>query len=111
MEFKKHRLTAAGKDAVFTEVWFEVTTARVFECEVLGFEIYCEDDHSRRRTAQQIVRTLRTMKEKGLLQFFATADCFESGSAEAEFLKNKYPHLTGEFTTDAENAELILVKL
>ena len=111
MEFKKHRLTATGRDAIFTEVWFEVATARVFECEVLGFEIYYEDAGSRKRTVQQTVRTLRAMKEKGMLQFFATAEYFERGSAEAEFLKNKYPRLTDEFTADVENLELILVKL
>ena len=111
MEYKKHSLTSTGKDAVFTEIWFEVSTARVFGTEVIGFEIYDTDDSSRSRTARQVRRTLRSMKEKGLIQFFATADSFADSAPEAEFLKNKYPHLSDEFICERDGTELLLVKL
>ncbi|MBR2343049.1 MAG: hypothetical protein IKA64_02225, partial [Clostridia bacterium] len=37
-----------------------------------------------------MLRVLRTMKKEGSVQFFITPAELDSGSTEAEFLKNKY---------------------
>ena len=86
MIFKEINLQAHTVEAIATELMFEIAGARVDKCEVLCVNMF-EFEPKQEAT---IMRTLKELKKKGLIQFFATRDSFLEEKTEAIFMMNKY---------------------
>ena len=94
-------------DSVTTEIMFEVAAARADGNELIRLNI----NNDGTRMYAFAVKLLKAMKQKGLIQFFATEKSFAVGSTEASFLMNKYQDIIS--LTDNKNGEVssIYVKL
>ena len=86
MIFKEINLQANNHDAAATEIMFEIAGARADGVELIRINI----SETSEKMLSGVVKMLRGMKQKGLIQFFATEQSFDSGSTEAVFLINKY---------------------
>ncbi len=86
MIFKLIDLKANSTDASLTEIMFEIAGARADGCELIRFNMI----NNETKLYDGIIKQLKGLKQKGLIQFFATADSFASSSTEASFLINKY---------------------
>lgn len=109
MKIKTIQLISPFGDEALTEMLFEIASARADGAELLRVDLDSRDENST-KLMQFLIRKLKAMKQKGQVQFFASADSFEKSSTEAVFLLNKYPtHFEGISTDKSEN--YIYVKL
>ena len=94
MSYKEINLRSNGTDTVATEIMYEIAAARADGVELIRFNISIGEDTEESSEMKKIVssatRLLKNMKQKGLIQFFATEKSFSNGSTEASFLMNKY---------------------
>ncbi len=111
MKYKNYRLTSETGSSVSTELMFEIASARVSGIELIRFELPKNDEKRAGKLRAAVLRILRMMKGRGQIQFFATEDAFSSSTTEAQFLLNKYPELTEEFSAVDAEAHRIYVKL
>lgn len=97
MIHREINLKAKTPDGMATELMFEIAGARADQIEIIRLYVSREDDPAPNDNLQNMLgvagRTLRDLKKKGLIQFYATSTSFENGSTEASFLVNKYPSL------------------
>ena len=77
------------RSSVETEIRFAIATATVDKHELIAFAFSLEDE-SNKKYIQSIRRTLTALKKEGKISFFIDYENINSGSTEAEFLKNKY---------------------
>lgn len=84
--YKKINLKSESVDSMTTEIMFEVAGARADGNELIRLNINNDDG----RLFDSAVKLLKNMKQKGLIQFFATEQSFAKGRTEASFLLNKY---------------------
>lgn len=84
-------------DSALTELMFEIATARVDEVELLRFNIPFISDEKNNLSSQKVFekmqKQLRSLKQTGQIQFFATPSDFQKNATEAVFLINKYPEV------------------
>ena len=92
---KEILLKSSTKEALETEIMYEIATAKVDKAELVKVDM--ELEHSEKHIAENaklisyLIRTLKSMKSDGRIQFFATEDSFAKQTTEAVFLINKYP--------------------
>ena len=79
-------LKAENIDSMTTEIMFEVAGARADGNELIRLNI----NNDETKMYDGAIKLLKNMKQKGLIQFFATEKSFSNGSTEASFLMNKY---------------------
>ena len=79
-------LKAENIDSMTTEIMFEVAGARADGNELIRLNI----NNDETKLYDSAIKLLKNMKQKGLIQFFATEKSFVNGSTEASFLMNKY---------------------
>ena len=79
-------LKAENIDSMTTEIMFEVAGARADGNELIRINI----NNDETKLYDGAIKLLKNMKQKGLIQFFATEKSFLNGSTEASFLMNKY---------------------
>ena len=92
MEFKRIGLDFSELESSVTALKFEIATARCEGCRLLKIDMLGDTaDLDIRKLFGSLARTLRAMKQKGMIQLFAFPDSFERHSTEAVFLLNKFP--------------------
>ena len=78
-------------DSLVTELRYHVAATRAGGDDLLMIKIPDGDESRGKKTKSSVLRILRTMKNEGLIQFYAVKESFDSSSTESEFLINKYP--------------------
>ena len=101
MSYKEINLRSDMADTAITEIIYEIASSRAdsYDLIKLNIDISLPDV---KKIRSQAIRTLRSMKEKGSIRFFATKENFDRMGTEAVYLLNKYPEL---FSSDAESNE------
>ena len=79
-------LKAENIESMTTEIMFEVAGARADGNELIRLNI----NNDEAKLYDGAIKLLKNMKQKSLIQFFATEKSFLNGSTEASFLMNKY---------------------
>ena len=79
-------LKAENIESMTTEIMFEVAGARADGNELIRLNI----NNDETKLYDGAIKLLKNMKQKGLIQFFATEKSFSNGTTEASFLMNKY---------------------
>ncbi len=115
MSFKEINIRSLSADGVITELMYEIAACRADGVELARFNICSSSsdiaEGEGRKIFSAITRTLKGMKQKGSIQFFATKKSFAEGSTESSFLINKYPSLFASSPAYEEGEEFIYVKL
>lgn len=91
MIFKKINLCVENSDSTATEIMFEIAGARADGIELIRFNILDPTD----KILSGVIKLLKEMKRKGMIQFFASAKSFSDNTTEANYLINKYPDVIG----------------
>lgn len=93
--YKEIYLKSRTKEALETEVRYEIAGARVDKIELMRLNFKLDESEENfgdnRKLFSFLIRSLKKMKIDGKIQFFAIEDNFSSQSTEAIFLINKYP--------------------
>ena len=91
MILKEINLRAENSESAATEIMFEVAGARADGIELLRINI----TDSTGKILSGVVKLLKEMKRKGLIQFYASAKSFSDNTTEANYLINKYSDVIG----------------
>ena len=90
-----------------TEIRFYIASARATECDLICLKsktpISAED-----KEMASVLKNLRLLKKEGRIDFFADKSSFDTGSAEARYLKNKFPESSAYIN---EDGFLFIIKL
>ena len=114
MNYKEYILKADNPEDASTEIMYEIASSRADKVDVIRIDILnnINDRESNDfvKLFKTVARLLRSMKQKGSIQFFATQENIRLGTTEAVFLQNKYPELfpIGKKT---EDSTFILIKI
>lgn len=100
-------LKAENIDSMTTEIMFEVAAARADGNELIRLNI----NNVETRLYDGAIKLLKNMKQKGLIQFFATEKSFSNGSTEAIFLMNKYQDNISLTDNESGEVSFIYVKI
>ena len=112
MNYKELELQGRTASALATEIMYEIASARVAGVSLLRLNITKgEDDKLFKRLISTQKRTLRSMKERGSIQFFALPDNFAAFATEAKFLVNKFPDLFEPLPEEREDSTFAYVKI
>ncbi len=115
MSYKEIELRANTPEAANTEVMYEIAACRADNIDLIRIDIVCNgsknEKYNSKRVIQSIIKLLRSMKEKGRIQFFADAEDFRVLSTEAVFLQNKYPSLFSAAPEEKLGEALLYIKL
>ena len=106
MVIKYFTLKAAQPDQIFTEIMYEIASARSDRAELVRIDFQAGRG---KKFIDTTIRVLKKMKTEGRIQFFATKDSFSSLNTEAVFLQNKYPEYFA--SPVSSEGELIYIKL
>ena len=109
MIYKVINLKNTEVGQIKTEIMFELATERASGTELVRLNLPKPlDMQSEKRINLAVRRLLRSMKERGAIQFFANPDNFESAGMESRFLLNKY---TCVFENEELSDGFVFVKL
>ena len=100
-------LKSENIDSMTTEIMFEVAGARADGNELIRLNI----NNDEAKLYDGAIKLLKNMKQKGLIQFFATEKSFSNGSTEASFLINKYQDSISLSDNEGREASYIYVKI
>jgi hypothetical protein len=100
-------LKSDNVDSMTTEIMFEVAGARADRNELVRLNIKSDE----MKMYDSVLRLLKGMKQKGLIQFFATEKSFADGSTEASFLINKYQDIISFTDNNGGEVPFIIVKI
>ncbi len=111
MDFKRMGLASSDAEDFITALKFEVATARCERVQILRVDL-CESagDEEAGKFFAYVSKVLRSMKQKGIIQFFASPESFRRHSTEAVFLLNKYPEYVDEGSL-GEKENYLFIKL
>ncbi len=110
MSFRELCLRADMPDGAVTEIMYEVASCRADGIDLLKINIDNELSEIK-RIVSALLKTLKTMKQKGSIQFYATKESFDVMSTEAVFLQNKYPEHFSEGNINSDDQTYIYVKI
>lgn len=110
MNYRIINLRAHLADTANTELMYEIAASRADKVDLIRLNIDMTDPESK-RIVSQIIKTLKFMKQKGSIQFFATPESFELMRTEAVFLINKYPDRFDGDNSTVEGESYIFIKL
>lgn len=113
MYLKELNLRGVLPEEISTEIMYEVASARAERKELLRINILNEetDNVIPKKRLSSLLRTLKTMKADGRIQFFATKDSFDVLGTEAVFLQNKYPELFASLPQSGKEELFVYIKL
>ncbi len=80
-------------DSLITELRYAVATTRARGDDLLMIKMPDNDEGQDKKAKISVIRILKSMKNEGLIQFYATKESFDLSSTESEFLINKYPRI------------------
>lgn len=114
MSYKEIKLRTRTPESASTEIMYEIAACRADGVDLIRINISYDEDGGNntefKRIISVIIKLLRNMKQKGSVQFFATADSFRLATTEAVFLQNKYPGLFS-VQPEANDGAFIYVKI
>ena len=97
MSYKEFTLRSKSPEDASTEIMYEIASSRADGVDLIrinvAYSLSDSENADYKKSMKSIIRLLKSMKQKGSIQFFATADSFRLGTTEAIFLQNKYPSL------------------
>jgi len=111
MNYKKIELSG-DIEGLNTELAFEIAAARADGVELieLSFPSF-NAERDIERFGNSVKRTLKNMKGKALIQFFAFPENFERQGTESVYLINKYPEKFEQSESSSEKSKGVFVKL
>ena len=95
MSIKTEILTGRDSGQMKTEIMFFIAAAKSVGRELFKLEVnpvFSEEREVRR--VESIARILRNLKQRGIIQLFASSSDFNTSITEIEYLRNKYPNIT-----------------
>lgn len=112
MLYENFELRAKLPDEVETEIVFEITSRRIDGAELLRIDVPATGDGKNdARLIRALTKTLKALKAKSAIQFFAFPDNFESAGTESRFLVNKYPELFSSAPECGDSLSFVYVKI
>ena len=90
MKILIHTIDSILYEQVRTEIRFLIASARAQGKDLISIKL---KDKKEGKLDELIVKNLRAIKKEGKLDFFADKCAFESASAEASYLINKFPEV------------------
>ena len=115
MYYREITIKEYNSEEIETELMFLTAVARVDGIELIRLNILCSEEErnatSSKNPSVKISKLLKTMKQKGSIQFFASAHSFATSSTEAVFLMNKYPDVFSEEIGKTSGEEFYYIKL
>ena len=91
MKICEHSLKGTNQSEISTELKFLLASARYDGVELLRFSYDVGDvEKETKRIYNVILRVLRSVRAKGLIEFFVLPEDFGEEKTEAMFLLNKY---------------------
>lgn len=112
MLYENFELRAKMPGEVETEIVFEITSRRIGGTELLRIDIPGTDDEKNdSRIVRALTKTLKAMKAKSAIQFFAFPENFESSGTESRFLMNKYPELFSNIPECGYSLSYVYIKI
>ena len=100
-------LKSDNVDSMTTEIMFEVAGARADGNELIRINISSNET----KMYDAAIKLLKSMKQKGIIQFFATEKSFLNGSTEASFLMNKYYDIISLADNGSGEVSYIFIKI
>ena len=111
MDFKRISLEASDAESFVNEMKFEIATARCEDVQVLRVDVVPKyEEKDSRKFFSNLTRSLRSMKQRRRIQFFAFSDNFDRGGTESVFLLNKYSECIGDIFAE-EDKNFFFIKL
>lgn len=112
MKYKVLNLHSEAPKTIETEVMYEVVSARVDGASLLRLNITKgENEKLHKRRVLAVKRTLKGMKGRGTIQFYAFPENFESSGTEANFLANKFPELFEMTPEENDEESFVYIKI
>ena len=109
MDLKEIKLVTIDYDSFLTELKFEIATARSEGCRLLKIFIHeTLAENELDKFYFSLYKSLRFMKQKGIIKLFASSDNFQKNSTEAVFILNKFPNIIDDINAE-ENGEYICI--
>lgn len=109
MSYKELSLRAELPEGAVTELMYEIASCRADDADLIRINIDATLPEIKKILSASL-KTLKAMKEKGSIQFYATKESFDLMRTEAVFLQNKYPDLFSEIIS-SENQVYIFIKI
>lgn len=107
--FSETELVGSCQAELDTEIKFSIASVEYDGAELMLFKIKkSEDEKDNSRLTFCALKTLRTLKKQGKIQFFVTDGDISEGGTEVSYLLNKYPD---KLALKYEGYSLVFVKL
>lgn len=92
MKICEYALLGANQNEISTELKFHLASSRFDGAQLMKF-VYSTNDTDREATKMRniVIKVLRSLRAKKIIQFFVMPESFDEGSTEAAFLLNKFP--------------------
>ena len=94
-----------------TEALFEIATERAKGSELIKFMLTSSDEVALLKQKNGMMRFMKTLKDKGIVQFYAFSEAFDENSTEAMFLSNKYPEVFSKVPTEESGGFFVFVRI
>ena len=88
MKILIHTIDSMLCEQVHTEIRFLIASARAQGRDLVSIMLR---DNKSGKLGELIIKNLRAIKKEGKIDFFADKEAFETASAEASYLINKFP--------------------
>ena len=92
MKLFTHTIESDTQGQLLTEIRFTVASARANGNDLICFKVKA-DTEKEGSVVSSTLKNLRALKREGKIDFFAGKDSFQKGTAEASYLKNKFPEV------------------
>ncbi len=105
MKIFKYMLTSEKQDLLFTEIIYNIASAKICNYDIVQFEVLNES---------LIAKTLKAFKQAkhdGLIELFITTNEYSKYSTEIEYLLNKFPDAEYILKNDAVYSCIAKIKV
>lgn len=111
MKYTEYIFQNQSLDDLKTEALFEIATERAKGSELIKFMLTEPDESALLKQKNGMKRFMKSLKEKGILQFYAFSEAFDENSTEAMFLRNKYPEIFSEAPAEESGGFFVFVRI
>ncbi len=99
MKLFTHTIESDVSSQIVTEIRFTVASARAGGNDLICLKLKSNTEKEG-SIASSSLKNLRILKREGKIDFFAGREAFENGTAEAGYLKNKFPEAADLVNTE-----------
>ena len=112
MKYKEIFVRSETLAQLKNELLFEIASQRASGVELIRFNVYNKGDATLfLKIINWTKKQMRSFKNRGIIQFFATAESFLGNDTESKYLINKYPELFESIPQGEENSFFVYIKL